>query len=57
MQALQRAAGRKLNETEQEQFRAIQIQALRWTYIGSAHDPSEFSGNRWRIQPGRAKAN
>ncbi|HKY43347.1 MAG TPA: hypothetical protein VJM50_09645 [Pyrinomonadaceae bacterium] len=29
MQALQRAAGRKLSEPEQEQFRAIQRQALR----------------------------
>src|SRR4030095_15432507 len=32
MQALQRASGRTLNEAEQEQFRAIQLQALRWTY-------------------------
>ena len=36
MQALQRAAGRTLKQAEQEQFRAIQRQALRWTYLGSA---------------------
>lgn len=36
MQALQRAAGRTLNEAEQAQFRSIQLQALRWTYLGSA---------------------
>ena len=36
MQALQRAAGRTLKQVEQEQFRAIQRQALQWTYLGSA---------------------
>jgi hypothetical protein len=36
MQALQRAAGRTLSEAEQERFRAVQLPALRWTYIGSA---------------------
>jgi len=36
MQAFERAAGRTLNEAEQEQFRSIQLQALRWTYLGSA---------------------
>jgi len=36
MQALQRASGRTLNDAEQERFRAIQLQALRWTYLGSA---------------------
>ena len=29
MQALQRASGRRLNEADQQQFRAIQLQALR----------------------------
>src|SRR5262245_56250762 len=36
LEALQRAAGRTLSEAEQEQFRSIQLQALRWTYLGSA---------------------
>lgn len=36
MQALQRAAVRTLNEAEQAQFRSVQLQALRWTYLGSA---------------------
>ena len=36
LQAFQRAAARTLNEAEQEQFRSIQLQALRWTYLGSA---------------------
>ena len=42
MQALQRAAGRTLNEVEQEQFRSIQLQALRWTYLGSAMSHPTF---------------
>lgn len=42
MQALQRAAGRNLSEPEQEQFRAIQRQALRWTYLGSAMTHPRF---------------
>ncbi len=36
LEAFQRAAGRTLAEFEQKQFRAIQLQALRWTYLGSA---------------------
>ena len=42
MQALQRAAGRNLSEPEQEQLRAIQRQALRWTYLGSAMTHPQF---------------
>jgi hypothetical protein len=42
MEALQRAAGRTLSEAEQEQFRAIQLQALRWTYLGSAMTHPNF---------------
>ncbi len=42
MQALQRAAGRTLNEAEQAQFRSIQLQALRWTYLGSAMTHPNF---------------
>ena len=42
LQALQRAAGRTFNEAEQEQFRAIQRQAQRWTYLGSAMTHPQF---------------
>jgi hypothetical protein len=42
IQALQRAAGRTLSETEQEQFRSIQRQALRWTYLGSGMTHPNF---------------
>jgi hypothetical protein len=42
LQALQRAAGRTFSEAEQEQFRAIQSQAQRWTYLGSAMTHPQF---------------
>ncbi|HEU4768786.1 MAG TPA: diiron oxygenase [Pyrinomonadaceae bacterium] len=42
MQALQRAAGRTFSETEQEQFRAVQKQAQRWTYLGSGMTHPKF---------------
>jgi len=42
LQALERAAGRTLNETERQQFRSIQRQALRWTYLGSGMTHPNF---------------
>ena len=42
LQALQRATGRILNKAEQERFRSIQLQALRWTYLGSAMTHPNF---------------
>jgi hypothetical protein len=58
MQALQRAIGRTLNEAEQASFRAVQLQALRWTYLGSAMTHPNFlatvgefsSGGRRQIE-------
>jgi hypothetical protein len=51
MQALQRAAGRNLGEPEQGQFRAIQRQALRWTYLGSAMTHPQFLQTVGEISP------
>ena len=51
MQALQRAAGRSFSEPEQEQFRAIQKQALRWTYLGSAMTHPQFLQTVGAISP------
>lgn len=42
LQALQRAAGRTFSESEQKQFRVIQRQAQRWTYLGSAMTHPQF---------------
>ena len=55
MQALQRAAGRTLNEAEQEQFRSIQLQAVRWTYIGSALTHPNFLTTVGEFSPGGRK--
>jgi hypothetical protein len=51
LQALQRAAGRDFSEAEQEQFRAVQKQALRWTYIGSAMTHPQFLQAVGEIDP------
>ena len=51
MQALQRAAGRNFSEPEKEQFRAIQRQALRWTYLGSAMTHPQFLRTVGEISP------
>jgi len=55
MQAFQRAAGRTLNEADQEQFRSIQLQALRWTYLGSALTHPNFLATVGEFSPGARK--
>jgi hypothetical protein len=55
MQALQRASGRTLNEAEQAEFRAIQLQALRWTYLGSAMTHPTFLATVGEFSPGGRK--
>ena len=55
MQALQRATGRTLNEPEKEQFRSIQLQALRWTYLGSALTHPNFLSTVGAFSPGGRK--
>ena len=51
MQALQRAAKRNFSKSEEEQFRAIQTQALRWTYLGSAMTHAQFLKTVGEISP------
>ena len=51
MQALQRAAGRNFSKREEDQFRAIQTQALRWTYLGSAMTHPQFLRTVEEISP------
>jgi hypothetical protein len=51
MQSLQRATGRILNSAEQERFRAIQIQAIRWTYLGSGMTHPKFLETIGDISP------
>jgi para-aminobenzoate N-oxygenase AurF len=42
MQSFQRATGRVLNGAEQDRFRAVQTQAIRWTYLGSGMTHPKF---------------
>jgi len=42
MQSFQNATGRALTEAEKQRFRAIQIQAVRWTYLGSGMTHPNF---------------
>ena len=51
MQALQRAAGRNFSKAEEDQFRAIQTQAQRWTYLGSAMTHPQFLKTVGEISP------
>lgn len=51
LQALERAAGRNFSEPEQKQFRVIQRQAQRWTYIGSAMKHPKFLQTVGEISP------
>jgi hypothetical protein len=51
MQALERASGRTLNEAEQEQFRSLQLQAVRWTYLGSAMTHPKFLATVGEFSP------
>lgn len=55
MQALQRATGRILNKAEQERFRSIQLQALRWTYLGSAMTHPKFLATVGEFSPSARK--
>jgi len=55
LQAFQRAAVRTLNEAEQEQFRSTQLQALRWTYLGSAMTHPNFLATVGEFSPGGRK--
>jgi len=55
LQAFQRATGRTLNEAEQEEFRAVQLPALRWTYLGSAMVHPKFLGTVDEFSPSARK--
>jgi len=51
IKSLQRAAGRNFSRSEQEQLRAVQQQALRWTYLGSAMTHPKFLETVGEISP------
>jgi hypothetical protein len=52
MDAFQRATGRALSEKEQEAFTAEQLQANRWTYLGSGMTHPKFLESVGRLMEG-----
>lgn len=51
LESLTRATGRRLSESEKKEFQEIQLQANRWTYIGSGMTHENFLGTLERILP------
>jgi hypothetical protein len=51
LDSLERAAGRTLNGRERDQFRAVQTQALRWTYLGSGMTHPKFLETLGSVSP------
>jgi hypothetical protein len=51
MESLYRATGRKLSESEKTEFEKIQLQANRWTYLGSGMTHENFLATLERILP------
>jgi len=51
LQSFQRAVGRVLNSEEKERFRSIQLQALRWTYLGSGMTQPNFLATVGELNP------
>jgi hypothetical protein len=55
MEALERATGRQLSETEREEFMTIQHQADRWTYLGSGMTHPKFLETLGKLSPAQRK--
>ncbi|HMF00714.1 MAG TPA: hypothetical protein VKK06_12580 [Terriglobia bacterium] len=51
LESLERAAGRTMSTTERDQFRSIQAQAVRWTYLGSGMTHPKFLETLGSISP------
>ena len=51
LQSFQRASGRLLCPVEQQQFRSIQLQALRWTFLGSGMTHPNFLATVDELDP------
>jgi hypothetical protein len=51
LEAFTQASGRELNCLEKEQFRAVQLQANRWTYLGSGMTHAKVLGTLESLTP------
>lgn len=52
LEAFTRATGRTLSEHEAQTFRAVQHQAMRWTFLGSGMTHENFLRTLEQLQPG-----
>jgi hypothetical protein len=55
LDAFTRATGRELNDEEKDQFRRAQLQANRWTYLGSAMTHDRFLATLGSLSPAARK--
>lgn len=55
LEAFERATGRKLTESESEDFVRIQHQANRWTYLGSGMTHPKFLATLEKLSPAQRK--
>ena len=51
LDSFQRATGRKLNEDQIQEFKKVQLQANRWTYIGSGMNHPNFLATAESLSP------
>lgn len=52
MESLTRATGRILSDCERRTFREVQLQAMRWTFVGSGMTHPNFLASLEHLQPG-----
>ena len=51
LEAFTRATGRELSDAEKEEFRRVQLQANRWTYLGSGMTHERFLSTLEKLSP------
>jgi hypothetical protein len=51
LQSFERATGRRLSEDEREEFRSVQRQAMRWTFLGSGMTHDKFLATVGDLRP------
>jgi hypothetical protein len=55
MDAFTRSTGRVLSDAEKEEFRRVQLQANRWTYLGSGMTHGRFLSSMEKLSPSARK--
>ncbi|HSE36877.1 MAG TPA: hypothetical protein VLG74_06205, partial [Blastocatellia bacterium] len=55
LESLTRATGRNLSDSERDRFTELQLQAMRWTFIGSGMTHPNFLVSLEHLQPGASQ--